>query len=548
MGAFGQPAHDILRTDNGHDIALGVPIDCRTDHQTTRLQKLLTRGEIALGVGDMFNNLHVQHDIELLSRFGHRLRGGVAVVDRQSGLFSMDARHGDVALRRIGANDLGTQSGHGFGEKTPATTDVEKTQTLEGTLGLQVTSELRRDLRGNVVQTAGVEHVQRLELAIHVPPFGRHRLELGDLGGIYGLRGLLWRGVHGHLPGFLRVLGGQTGPWGLYRMAMDKFSGQKRAAAHLFPPIDPFDQRMLDVGDGHQLYVEQCGNPEGAPVIVLHGGPGGGCSPAMRRYFSPEDWRIILFDQRGCGRSRPHASVRGNTTWHLVADIERIRHTLGIERWAVFGGSWGATLGLVYAQTHSEHVAYLALRGVFLAMQRELDWFYGGGAGQFWPDQWARFVAMIPEEERGDLIKAYNKRLFSGDLMVETRYARAWASWENALASMESDGGGGDSPADYARAFARLENHYFLNRGFLEEDGQILRDVHRIAHIPGTIVQGRYDMICPPKSAHSLASGWSSGRLHMIRQAGHALSEAGISEELVRVMKIVGQRREKFGL
>jgi proline iminopeptidase len=249
-------------------------------------------------------------------------------------------------------------------------------------------------------------------------------------------------------------------------MPMDKFSGQKRAAAHLFPPIDPFDQRMLDVGDGHQIYVEQCGNPDGAPVIVLHGGPGGGCSPAMRRYFSPEDWRIILFDQRGCGRSRPHAGVRGNTTWHLVADIERIRHTLGIERWAVFGGSWGATLGLVYAETHPDHVAYLALRGVFLSMQRELDWFYGGGAGQFWPDQWARFVAMIPEEERGDLIKAYNKRLFSGDLMVETRYARAWASWENALASMESDGGGGDSPADYARAFARLENHYFLNKGF----------------------------------------------------------------------------------
>jgi proline iminopeptidase len=328
---------------------------------------------------------------------------------------------------------------------------------------------------------------------------------------------------------------------------MDKFAGQKRAAAHLFPPIDPFDQRMLDVGDGHHLYVEQCGNPHGAPVVVLHGGPGGGCSPAMRRYFDPSDWRIILFDQRGCGRSRPHASVRGNTTWHLVADIERIRETLGIDRWAVFGGSWGATLALIYAETHPDRAAYLALRGVFLSMQRELDWFYGGGAGQFWPDQWARFVSMIPEEERGDMIAAYNRRLFSGDLMVETRYARAWASWENALASMESDGGGGESPADYARAFARLENHYFLNKGFLEEDGQILRDLHRIANVPGTIVQGRYDMICPPVSAHRLASGWPNGRLHMIRQAGHALSEAGISEELVRVMKIVGQRRAKFG-
>lgn len=329
---------------------------------------------------------------------------------------------------------------------------------------------------------------------------------------------------------------------------MDKFSGQKRAAAHLFPLVDPFDQRMLDVGDGHHIYMEQCGNPNGAPVVVLHGGPGGGCSPAMRRYFDPEQWRVILFDQRGCGRSRPHASVRSNTTWHLVADIERIRNTLGIERWAVFGGSWGATLGLIYAQTHPDRVGYLALRGVFLSMQRELDWFYGGGAGQFWPDQWGRFVAMIPEEERSDLIAAYNRRLFSGDLMIETRYARAWAAWENALASIESDGGGGEGPADYARAFARLENHYFMNKGFLEVDGQILRDLHRIAHIPGTIVQGRYDMICPPLSAHRLVSGWPSGRLHMIKAAGHALSEPGISQELVRVMTQVGEKREKFGL
>lgn len=329
---------------------------------------------------------------------------------------------------------------------------------------------------------------------------------------------------------------------------MDKFSGQKRAAAHLFPPIDPYDQRMLDVGDNHHIYVEQCGNPDGAPVVVLHGGPGGGCSPAMRRYFDPEHWRIILFDQRGCGRSRPHAAIAANTTWHLVEDIERIRHTFGIERWAVFGGSWGATLGLIYAESHPDVVAYLALRGVFLSTQRELNWFYGGGAGQFWPDQWARFVGLVPEEERDDLIGAYNRRLFSGDLMMETRYARAWAAWENALASMDSDGGSGESPADYARAFARLENHYFMNKGFLEEDGQILRDLHRIAHIPGTIVQGRYDMICPPKSAHMLAAGWPSGKLQMIKAAGHALSEPGISHELVRVMKTVGQRRSKFDL
>lgn len=329
---------------------------------------------------------------------------------------------------------------------------------------------------------------------------------------------------------------------------MDKFSGQKRAGAYLYPPIDPFDQRMLDVGDGHQIYVEQCGNPDGAPVVVLHGGPGGGCSPAMRRYFDPEAFRVILFDQRGCGRSRPHASTQDNTTWHLVADIERIRATLGIDRWAIFGGSWGATLALVYAETYPDRAAFLALRGVFLSTQRELDWFYGGGAGQFWPEQWARFSALIPEDERGDMIAAYNRRLFSGDLMVETRHARAWSAWENALASVESDGNPGEAPADYARAFARLENHYFVNKGFLQEDGQILRDLPKIAHIPGVIVQGRYDMICPPRSAHELAQGWRSGRLHMVRAAGHALSEPGISFELVRVMKQVGQNRGKYGL
>jgi proline iminopeptidase len=329
---------------------------------------------------------------------------------------------------------------------------------------------------------------------------------------------------------------------------MDKFSGQKRAGAYLYPPIDPFDQRMLDVGDGHQIYVEQCGNPEGAPVVVLHGGPGGGCSPAMRRYFDPEAFRVILFDQRGCGRSRPHAAVTANTTWHLVRDIELIRSTLDIDRWAVFGGSWGATLALVYAETHPDRAAFLALRGVFLSTQRELDWFYGGGAGQFWPEQWARFASLIPEEERGDMIAAYNRRLFSGDLMVETRHARAWSAWENALASVESDGNPGEAPAEYARAFARLENHYFVNKGFLEEDGQILRDLPKIAHIPGVIVQGRYDMICPPRSAHDLAQGWRSGRLHMVRAAGHALSEPGISFELVRVMKQVGQNRGRYGL
>lgn len=316
---------------------------------------------------------------------------------------------------------------------------------------------------------------------------------------------------------------------------MDRNPGHKTAGQYLYPPIDPFDQQMLDVGDGHRIYVEQCGRPDGIPVVVLHGGPGGGCSPAMRRYFDPSVYRIVLFDQRGCGRSRPHAHVEANTTWHLVADIEQIRQTLGIDAWMVFGGSWGATLSLIYAETHPDRVTHLVLRGVFLMMQRELDWFYGGGAGQFWPDIWRRFSAMIPKDEHDDFVSAYHKRLFSGDLMLETRYARVWASWENTLASIDNDGPGGDSPAEYARAFARLENHYFVNAGFLEEDGQILRDLPRIANIPGFIVQGRYDMICPPGSAYELSEGWPKAKLTMVPRAGHALSEPGISRELVGI-------------
>ncbi|SHJ01169.1 prolyl aminopeptidase [Wenxinia saemankumensis] len=319
---------------------------------------------------------------------------------------------------------------------------------------------------------------------------------------------------------------------------MDRASGHKRVSQRLYPPIDPFDQRMLDVGDGHRVYVEQCGNPDGLPVVVLHGGPGGGCSPAMRRYFDPAIYRIVLFDQRGCGRSRPHASVEDNTTWHLVADIELIRQELGIDAWVVFGGSWGATLSLVYAQEHPHRTRALALRGVFLMTPPELKWFYGGGAGLFWPELWSRFAGLVPEEERGDLIAAYNRRLFSGDLPTETRFARAWAAWENALASIDNEGLGGEGPADYARAFARLENHYFTHQGFLGPEQQILapQRMARIAEVPGIVVQGRYDMICPPASAHRLAAAWPRARLVMVGKAGHALSEAGISDELVSAM------------
>ena len=317
---------------------------------------------------------------------------------------------------------------------------------------------------------------------------------------------------------------------------MDRPAEKKGASHFLYPPIDPFDQRMIDVGDGHRVYVEQCGSPDGAPVIVLHGGPGGGCSPAMRRYFDPAHYRVILFDQRGCGRSRPHASIEANTTWHLVADIERIRELLGIDRWIVFGGSWGAALALIYGIRHPDRVRQLVLRGVFLMTEGELRWFYGGGAGAFWPDLWQQFVDLIPAEERDDLIAAYARRLFSGNLQTETRYARAWASWENTLASISNDGPGGDSPAEYARAFARLENHYFSNLGFLEQDGWIEANIDQIAQTPGTIVHGRYDMICPPSAAFRLNRLWPRSTLRIVPRAGHALSEPGITAELVRVM------------
>ena len=317
---------------------------------------------------------------------------------------------------------------------------------------------------------------------------------------------------------------------------MDKHSGQKRAVSFLYPPIEPFDQRMMDMGDGHQIYVEQSGNPNGTPVVVFHGGPGGGCSPTMRRYFDPEVYRVVLFDQRGCGRSKPHASIEYNTTWHLIADIERIRAALGIDQWVVFGGSWGATLALLYAQTHPDRPTALVLRGVFAMTRAELDWFYGGGAAQFFPETWAKFADRIPEAERGDMIAAYHKRLFGGDRTTEVSYARSWAAWENALASVYSDGSTATPPAEYAHAFSRLENHYFINAGFLEKDGQIFENMDKIAHIPGYIVQGRYDMICPPHTAQKIADLWPGAHLSIIRDAGHALSEPGISAELVRTM------------
>ncbi|MFV0409252.1 MAG: prolyl aminopeptidase [Paracoccus sp. (in: a-proteobacteria)] len=314
---------------------------------------------------------------------------------------------------------------------------------------------------------------------------------------------------------------------------MDQTAGQI-GASRLYPYIEPFDRRKIEVGDGHMLYTEQSGNPDGQPVVVLHGGPGGGCSPFMRRFFDPAHYRIVLFDQRGCGLSTPHAGVIANTTQHLVADIETIRTALGIDAWMVFGGSWGATLALAYAEAHPEAVSALILRGVFLARQRELDWFYGGGAAQFWPERWRDYCAPIPEDERADMIGAYHRRLFSGDEAEERRLARHWIMWENGLAAMDIAHPSSASP-DYARAFARLECHYFYKVCFLDEN-QLLKERHRIEHIPCRIVQGRYDMVCPPLSAFALAEGWDGCGLHMIPASGHALSEPRIAAELVRIM------------
>ncbi|MEM9095888.1 MAG: prolyl aminopeptidase [Pseudomonadota bacterium] len=317
------------------------------------------------------------------------------------------------------------------------------------------------------------------------------------------------------------------------------------ARSRLHPPIEPFDQFRLQVSERHNLYAEQVGRADGRPVVVLHGGPGGGCSPAMRRFFNPDVFRAVLFDQRGCGRSRPAASVEENTSWDLVDDIERLREKLDIPRWTVFGGSWGATLALLYAQKHPERVEALVLRGVFLLRRREIDWFYNGGAAHFWPELWKAFCAPIPEEERHDMVAAYHKRLMGDDMAQQLVCARAWSRWEGATAAFRPDPGRLASFENdaHARAFARIENHYFQNGGFLERDDQILAHADRLRGIPGVIVQGRYDMICPPTSAHALHAAWPDSRLRMIEDAGHALSEPGISAALVDEMDKIARER-----
>ncbi|MFD1331957.1 prolyl aminopeptidase [Methylopila musalis] len=303
----------------------------------------------------------------------------------------------------------------------------------------------------------------------------------------------------------------------------------------LYPPIEPYASGLLDVGDGHRVYWERCGTPGGLPAVFLHGGPGGGCGPAHRRLFDPAVYDVLLFDQRGCGRSTPHAELEANTTWHLVADIERLRALAGVEDWLVFGGSWGSTLALAYAQTHPERVSALVLRGVFTLRKFELDWYYQSGASLLFPDKWENFLAPIPEAERGDLMAAYRRRLTGEEKAEQLRAARAWSLWEGETITLRPDpaiaGQHGDD--DYALAFARIENHYFVHGGWLEE-GQLIRDAGRLAAIPGVIVQGRYDVATPAVTAWDLRRAWPQAAFHMVDDAGHAFSEPGILDRLVR--------------
>ena len=304
----------------------------------------------------------------------------------------------------------------------------------------------------------------------------------------------------------------------------------------LYPAIEPHQSEMLKVSPLHAIYFEQCGAANGRPALALHGGPGGGLSPEMRRFFDPDRYRVVLMDQRGCGRSTPHAEINENTTWDLVADIERVREKLGIDKWLVFGGSWGSTLALAYAAKHPHRVAGLVLRGIFLLTRAEIDWFYQDGASNVFPDAFDRYVAPIPEAERGDLLHAFHKRLISGDRDERIRAARAWARWEGETISIA---GPSALPSRFnedrfVEAFARIECHYFVNRGFFESDGWLLQQASRFKGIPGRIVHGRYDMCTPLASAWALKKAWPEVQLDVIGDAGHSSLEPGIIDALIR--------------
>ncbi|MBN8279590.1 MAG: prolyl aminopeptidase [Gammaproteobacteria bacterium] len=303
----------------------------------------------------------------------------------------------------------------------------------------------------------------------------------------------------------------------------------------LYPALEPFDSGWLRVSALHEIYYEQCGNPRGKPAVFLHGGPGGGGDANPRRFFDPARYRIILLDQRGSGRSRPHAELRENTTWDLVADIEALRVKLGIDRWLVFGGSWGSTLALVYAETHPDRVTALVLRGIFLLRPAEIAWFYQQGASDLYPDAWEPYRDFIPPAERGDFLHAYHRRLTGDDPAVALEAARRWSVWEGSTshlldASATVERFGADH---FALAFARIEAHYFVNNAFLQAPDQILRDVGRIRHIPAVIVQGRYDVVCPMRSAWDLHRAWPEADLRIVPDAGHSAFEPGIVHELI---------------
>lgn len=304
-----------------------------------------------------------------------------------------------------------------------------------------------------------------------------------------------------------------------------------------YPPIEPFNTGRLQVGDGHELYFEESGNPNGKPVVFVHGGPGAGTDPKQRQFFDPSAYRIVLFDQRGCGKSTPFASLENNTTWHLVADMELLRTHLKIEKWQVFGGSWGSTLALAYAQTHPERCSELVLRGIFLLRKWEIDWFYQDGTSHLFPDAWEKYLAAIPEAERGDLVNAYYRRLTSADPKVRADAARAWSQWEGRTSYLLPNASylsktGEDAFAD---AFARIECHYFVNGGWVTGEKALLApaNIARMKHIPGVIVQGRYDVVCPMESAWALHRAWPEADLRVVEDAGHAAHEPGNLHELI---------------
>ena len=302
-----------------------------------------------------------------------------------------------------------------------------------------------------------------------------------------------------------------------------------------YPEIEAYESGYLDVGDGHTIYWERSGTRGAKPVVFLHGGPGGGFSPSHRRLFDPKLYDVMLFDQRGCGKSTPHASIDANTTWHLVADIERLREMMGVDQWQVFGGSWGSTLALAYAEAHPERVSELVLRGIYLLTRAEMDWYYQFGVSELFPDKWERFLAPIPQAERGDLTAAYRKRLTSDDRAVQVEAALAWSQWEGQTITLLPEPSTSDvfGEDEFALAFARIENHYFTHKGWLEEN-QLLRDAGKLKDIPGTIVHGRYDMPCPARVAWALHKAWPEADFHLIEGAGHAYSEPGILDRLIR--------------